>query len=170
MQIFERTDGHGSFTSKSLIALSGSVYAIDLSQSGDYLALSRRAGHAATSLSTKVLEVYDLGSDLRLTGVPQQGGQVTVRYYPSTTTPNTTAYLLVSPQPAITPEIFSFGTLYLKRQGLTLLPMEDTDGDGIFETRLTLPANSFGTKQYLQGYTNVPRALSKNWRILTSHP
>ena len=168
VQIFERDANSGVYSPKSFLALSGSVYALDLSRSGDHLVLSRRQGHAATAESTKIIETYDLGSDLRIYGMPAPGAQVTVRYRPESLSPLTSAHLLVSPQAVASGELFPFGTLYLVRDGLQLLPMDDSDGDGVFETRITLPGS--GSAQYLQGYTTAPRGLSDSWRTLSSLP
>jgi hypothetical protein len=170
VQVFERLAPGGPFSPGIALDLPGSVYRIDLSRSGEHLALSRRAGHAASPNSTKLVETYDLGSDLRLSGQPLPGGQVVASYLTSGAAQPALAYLLVATQPAPSPEVFPFGTLHVRRQGVTLVPMQDADGDGTFEAPVPLAAGALGVPTYLQGYSVGPRRLSDSWRVVTPLP
>lgn len=144
----------------------GSVLALDLSADGNHLAVSGIDTHVDLGLGSKVIELYELGSDFSAQGLPKQGQELTFEFVPPAST--TAAFLLVSDD--YNPMPFSIGTLYPDRQGLQM---------HLMATSVEFPASRFlsfpvqgqpGTTHYFQGYSLNPRHLSDQWLPVTTMP
>jgi len=88
-------------------------------------------------------------------------------------TPFTAVQLFKSNFPAVTPlPIGTLGLLYLKRSGITTIPMPPFDANGVSTLDLPLGSTQYGVGQsiYLQSLMSTPRRLSLDWAQVTVLP
>lgn len=152
-------------------SVSGSVMDVDLSADGRRLLVGSKAVHANILGSGGRVAMYGLSAgDLAVTGVPKLGTSVRVTLHG---TPFTAVQLFKANSPAITPlPIGTLGMLYLKRSGITTIPMPAFDANGESTLDLPLSATQYGVGQsiYLQSLMSTPRRLSSDWVQITILP
>ncbi|MBK7876701.1 MAG: hypothetical protein IPJ77_13310 [Planctomycetes bacterium] len=150
------------------VDLPGSVIDVDLSADGRRVAVAAKGVHANVTGGGGTIQLFEATSlDVTVTGVPHAGGQVTVELRGQ---PGKPALLLVSPTLAATPSVLGvIGTLWLSRTGLNVLSAGTFDGLGRATVTVNVPT-TVGASSYLQGYSNSPRRLSRDWVRLTSVP
>jgi hypothetical protein len=166
IQVFGLNAGGSAFHPETSFALPGSVFDMDLSSNGNQLAVSTRTTHANSATGSKVIEVYDLGSDLRVQGNSRVNSQVDFEFHAAPG--SVRGYLLVADN--FSPTQFPFGTLFPERQGLQLLPMGTPSPAGLIEYANLTVQGPVGSTRYFQGYAIGPRQLSKDWAPLTVLP
>lgn len=151
--------------------LPGSVMDLDMSPDGQWLLVGSKAQHYNVLGGGGRLSMLSLGAgDLRVDGVPHIGGSVIVHLRGQ---PLGNANLMFSNQAAAVPTVFpNIGTLYLRRNGLTLLGAPNCDANGDSSVTLNLPSSAFqvGETFYVQGATSTPRTLTSDWATVTIVP
>jgi WD40 repeat protein len=151
--------------------LPGSVLDVEISADGRRAAVASKAVHANTAGNGGSIELFEIGApDFEVRGTPRVGQtiQVDVRG-----TPGTTALLLSAPEVARHP--FSqpgLGTLYLRRNLTAVQQLGVIPSSGRITTTLALPNvdSAAGTTLYIQGLTNPPRRLTRDWEAVTVLP
>lgn len=138
----------------------GSVGDLDMSGDGAHLASTGRSTHFNQIGGDKFVATYDLGADLRVSGLPIAGTSITVEFYPSS---GGNAVLLTSAVAGDPTPYGVIGTLYLERSQMVFQPMGAVDANGMASKVLSIPSSLAGSSLYLQGFSTGPRRLSKTW-------
>lgn len=150
------------------VDLAGSVMALDLSPDGLRVGLAAKSVHANEVGGGGSYQLFRTRTpDVEVRGAPRFGGDVEVRFRP-TSGPH--VFLAVAGFPSTPPAILGgTGTLYLERQAVLLLSMSPL-GDGWYTRDLSLlpggpldPAPAIGSEYWLQGFSSSPRKLSDDF-------
>lgn len=170
--VFERaTSGEVSSSYSEFAAWEtvGSRMELDLSADGRYLAVCGRDTHSTQGNGTKVVELYQLGGDLVLSGTPKRGANLQVSYWPKSF-PN--AWLIVTADRFQTPIETSAGGLWLNRaNGLTVVPLTSQASTGMATGNFSLTGYAAGAQLHFQAYSSGPsRILSDSYHSLTVLP
>lgn len=143
----------------------GSVYDLEISADGNFLATSGRTTHYNAISGTKVVESFSLGGELNIVGLPVAGSTITIEFYPHSAT---LAKLLVASELAPDSEQYSFGELFLDRPTVDVVSMGNVDGAGKATITFPIPIGTQGQVFYLQGFGVSPqRELSKSFIPIT---
>jgi len=157
---YERQDTGGSFSFFDSFNLPGSVHDMDLSASGKKLATTGRDVHANVPSGDKVIQMFDLGSDLRVSRF-QHGVTVDFTFYPPSGT--SAAFLVEANGLYDQPRTFGIGTLHITRP-TQRHPMVM---NGQIAVLNDFPVGS-GATRYFQAYAihgpyNSDLSLSEDW-------
>lgn len=148
----------------------GSVINLDISADGYRLAVASKAVPQGTGFGEKVIEAINLGKDFDVRGNARQGNTVTFEFYPENPQPGTgAAYLLKASTLESDPLNYPFGTLFLKRQGVSFIWMGAVGSSGSAVKSLTVQG-SVGSTTYYQGFGVPMRQLSRSYIPLTVLP
>jgi WD40 repeat protein len=170
VMVYERETSGGTFDSLCSFNLPGSVKEIDISADGKTLVTSGKNDHMNVGSGKKVIDVFDLGSDLRVRGVPHTGQDVLFEYYLDPHS-GAVAFLLESTALANPPETFSVGTLYVGRGSIVSVRRMTVNGGTATQTHRVEYAP--GVTRYFQTFSSAPEAtrkLSEDWVLLTAVP
>ena len=170
IKVFQREQFGQSFDVHAQIQRPGTPFSLDLSSDGRRLAASGRDVPAVFTSGNKVVEAFDLGTDIRVLGSARVGGTVPVEFY--TTSSSTLGFLLEASQPSQSPVPMNFGTLYLSRPLVTRTPLGQANGQGKIVFQYSVDGLFAGQTVYLQGL-NVNSGtvrLSRDWTSITVLP
>ncbi len=165
---FQRGDDEPFYTHD----LPGSVNQLDMSPSGDRVAVACKGTHANQFGGGGAIRLFNTHRrDFEIEGVPLAGSSVElVQAARPGTVVRTIASPLLGDQPVW---IGGAGWLHLDRASVVLLPGTAVTGaDGRASIQYDVPgsANLIGTTLYLQGLRLGPRELSRDWETLTILP
>ena len=148
----------------------GSVRALAISTDGTRLVTSGGTQHINSGTGNKVVESFDLGSQIRIREMPRVGQTVFVDFYPEN---NGLALILDSPLLAPMPVTMSIGSLYLHRPALVRKVVGFAGKDGRATLAYTLTQHAVGETRYFQGVSLTPSGpiiLSDEFTALTVLP
>lgn len=167
--VFERTAPTGTYERLASFDRPGSVHELDLSADGKELATSGRDAHMNQPVGEKVVEMFDLGSDLRVSGRPTSeappyspGPGIDFTYY--LTSGAQAAFLVEAGSLADSPRTFSLGTLQITRP-TKRIPMVVSGGVATLDYHIDFAP---GVTRYYQGYSLWPATLSEDWVEVTA--
>jgi hypothetical protein len=126
--------------------------------------------HINSGTGNKVVESFDLGSQIRIREMPRVGQTVFVDFYPEN---NGLALILDSPLLAPMPVTMSIGSLYLHRPALVRKVVGFAGKDGRATLAYTLTQHAVGETRYFQGVSLTPSGpiiLSDEFTALTVLP
>lgn len=175
--VYAKDSAAGSWGRVYQFDLPGSVNDVDVSADGRRVAAASKAVHMSSAGSGGRIDVFELvpttaSGDLTWEGVPSIGSTLT--FHHSGLTPGTSAELLVSPELALPPVEFpGVGTLYLKRDELTVEAFGTADQNGVFTCQVTIPTDDptlAGRTYHVQSIGLNPAQLSHDWLTITIQP
>ena len=164
--VYERAPAAGPFALFASFNRPGSVHQIDLSANGKKLATSGRDVHANQPSGNKMVEMYDLGSDLRVNGVPRTNAVEGVDFTFFPPSGAAAAFLVEAGSLSDYPRTFGIGTLYITRPRIRH-PMVMNGGIATLNYMVTY---SPGDTHYFQGYSLPLVTLSEDWVQVTALP
>lgn len=176
--IFDTTSGNSTPAHEH--TLPGSALSLDLSDDGSQFVVGSKTFHMNTGgfvrgrIDRVVLDdggvIVDppIEADFYLTDETVHGAIVTFHYRPGGN--GGTTFMLVSDGLATAPMLIGgVGTLYLKRNSLTILQYSSYQAGEEVEIQYALPhqQSAIGTKLYFQGFCHGPRQLSEDFVEVT---
>jgi len=166
ISVFERTSPTGAYVHLASFDRPGSVHELDLSANGKKLATSGRNVHLNHPVGDKVVEMFDLGSDLRVTGVPTSDGLDGIDFTYYLASGAQAAFLIEAGALADSPRTFSLGTLQITRP-TRRIPMVVNGTVASLDYHIGFAP---GVTRYFQGYSLWPATLSEDWVQVTALP
>lgn len=157
-----------TFAQSGSFVLPGSAYDIDLSPDGRLLAVASSLSHYQASTNTGVVDAFDLGGDLHVTGVPHAGTHVLVEQQ---ALPGRPCMLLMSDTLAVTPVTYvGMGTLLLHSPVRVATATADAAGVARFDFSVPSGAQEWGHTYYTQAMTLIDRKLTESYVPITVVP
>jgi hypothetical protein len=124
--------------------------------------------HYQVSTTTGVVDAFDLGGDLAMTGVPHAGTHVLVE---QKTLPNRPCMLMMSETLAATPTVFpGMGSLMLVAPVRVATANSNAQGVAHFDFQVPAGVQNWGRTYYTQAMTLIDRQLSASYVPITVLP